>query len=122
MKINFNKLKKLKNKYLSGKAAILFLLNRKVAAMVGDRDFGELTDLRLERTEKNIVLEVSRGLAVNTIAIQGYGVVNRRGVPYLTWKSVEFDGPDHDRYKSVFRNRDGIELSKRYVSVVEAIF
>ncbi|WP_028318064.1 hypothetical protein [Desulfobulbus elongatus] len=121
MKINIHKLKKLKNRWLTGKGAILFLLNRKVAAMTGDGDFGELTDLRLDRAEKNLVLEVSRGLHVNTIAIRGYGVVTRRGTPYLTWKSAQCDGPDSERYAQVFRQRDGIELSKRSVAVVEAI-
>jgi hypothetical protein len=121
MKIDFNKLKKLKNRYLSGKGAILFLLNRKVGAMVGDKDFGQLTDLHLDRAEKNIVLEICRGLSVNTIAIEGYGVVNRQGTPYLTWKGARIDGPDKDRYAQVFQRRDGIELTKRYAAVVEAI-
>ena len=121
MKIDFNKLKKLKNRYLSGKGAILFLLNRKVGAMVGDRDFGQLTDLHLDRAEKNIVLEICRGLSVNTIAIEGYVVVNRQGTPSLTWKGARIDGPDKDRYAQVFQRRDGIELTKRYAAVVEAI-
>jgi len=121
MKIDFKKLKKLKNRYLSGKGAILFLLNRKVGAMVGDADFGELTDLRLDRAEKNIVLEIARGPNVNTIAIEGYVVVSRHGTPYLTWKGAHIDGPDKERYAQVFQRREGIELTKRYAAVVEAI-
>ncbi len=121
MKIDFKKLKKLKNRYLSGKGAILFLLNRKVGAMIGDVDFGELTNLRLDRAEKNIVLEIARGPNVNTIAIEGYGVVNRKGLAYLVWKDARIDGPDKERYAPVFERRKGIELTKRYAAVVEAI-
>lgn len=121
MKIDFKKLKKLKNRYLSGKGAILFLLNRKVGAMVGDRDFGELTDLHLDRADKNMVLEISRGLSVNTITIGGYSVVIRRGTPYLTWRETRIEGPDRERFARVFERREGIELTKRYAAVVEAI-
>lgn len=121
MKIDFKKLKKLKNRYLSGKGAILFLLNRKVGAMVGDRDFGELTDLHLDRADKNMVLEISRGLSVNTITIGGYSVVIRRGTPYLTWRETRIEGPDRERFARVFGRREGIELTKRYAAVVEAI-
>ncbi len=120
MRIEFKRLKKLKNRYLSGKGAILFLLNRKVAAMVG-ADFGELTDLHLDRAEKNMVLEISRGLDVNTIAISGYGVVSRQGKPYLTWNDARVEGPERERYASIFQRKEGIELTKRYAAVVEAI-
>lgn len=121
MKIDFNKLKKLKTRYLSGKGAILFLLNRKVGAMVGDKDFGKLTDLHLDRAEKNLTLEISRGLNTNTINIEGYGVVSRQGKPFLIWKGVRVDGPDKERYAPVFYRREGIELTKRYATVVEAL-
>lgn len=121
MKIDFNKLKKLKNRYLSGKGAILFLLNRKVGAMVGDKDFGELTDLHLDRAEKNLTLEISRGLSINTINIEGYGVISRQGKPYLIWKKAQVDGPDRERYAPVFNRCEGIELTKRYATVVEAL-
>ena len=120
MRIEFKRLKKLKNRYLSGKGAILFLLNRKVAAMVG-ADFGELTDLHLDRAAKNMVLEIRCGLDVNTIAINGYGVVNRQGKPFLTWNTTQIEGPDRERYMPIFQRKEGIELTKRYAAVVEAI-
>lgn len=121
MNIRLDKLKKLKNRYLSGKAAILFLLNRKVAAMTGSRDFGTLTDVQLDRSEKNMVLEITNGLHCNIITITGYGVVNKKGRPHLTWRQAHIEGPDRALYAPVFDHNDGIELTNRYAAVVEAI-
>lgn len=122
LKKNKNKLKQLRNRFLSSKALALFVLNRKVKFMIGqDKDFGTLTDLQLDRQAKNLTLEVERDRESSTITINNYGFETRKGTPYLIWKSVNFTGPDTPYFQDVFSRINGIELSKRYISVVEAI-
>ena len=48
-------------------------------------------------------------------------MISRQGKPYLIWKKAQVDGPDRERYAPVFNRSDGIELTKRYATVVEAL-
>lgn len=122
IKKNTNRLQKFRNKYFSGKAGAMFLISRKMnRLLVPHESIGKLTDINLFRKEKNIVIELSNGHEVNNISISSYSFEHRKGDPYLVWKSVECEGPEEDRYKRLFNNLDGIELSKRYFSLVEAI-
>jgi len=89
--------------------------------MTGNRDFGTLTDVHLDRNHKNMVLEISKGLQRNTIAISGYAVIKRKGRPHLTWRDAHIEGPDRELYAPVFNRGDGIELTKKYAAVVETI-
>lgn len=122
VKKNKNTFRKLRERYFSSKAGVLFVLNRKLGSSIGlGKDFGKLTDLELDRELKTITLEVTSREDINTIAIQGYGFTQRKGAPYLVWNEMAFDGPASDEYKRKFKTMDGIELSRRYVSLVEAI-
>ncbi len=121
LKKRIEKLKRLRNRYLSSKTAALYFVNRKMKSLTGEHSFGTLTDLRLDRVDKNIELEVMNDDQVNTIAINGYGFTNKRGTPYLTWQSASFSGPEADHYRGILNKLDGIELSKRYVSLIEAV-
>lgn len=122
IKKNKNKFRKLRERYFSSKAGVLFVLNRKIKTMVGLGDnFGKLTDLELDRQQKNLTLEVTYEKEVNNISIHGYGFTQRKGEPYLVWEKMKFDGPESENYRKRFKSLDGIELSKRYISVVEAI-
>ena len=122
VKKNTNRLKQFQSRYFSSKAGILLVVNHKLKGFFGtDNQFGKLTDLELRRQEKTIILEVTDGEDVNNIAICNYGFENRKGDPYLTWKSIDFEGPAEDKYKRIFRDLDGVLLSKKYFSLVEAM-
>ena len=122
IKKNTNRLKRFRARYLSGKAAVLFLVNRKMKGFFGEaNNFGRLTDIELRRREKAIVMEVTDEEAVNTIIIEHYGFEHRSGEPYLVWKKVSFDGPAEGKYRGIFKDINGIELSRGYFSLVEAV-
>lgn len=118
----FKKLGRLKEKSLSGKGAALFLLNRKIPELAGGKNaFGKITDLRLEREAKSVSFEISRDSEVNTITVKGYHIDPRLGQSCLSWDVMEFDGPARERYRKIFQNIDRIEISKRYIFMLEAV-
>ena len=122
IKKNSNRFKRLQERYFSSKAGVIFVLNRKLGIIVGEgRDFGKVTDLELDREDKNILLEVTHRGEANTIAIIGYGFNQRKGAPWLVWKDIDFDGPESSNYRKRFNKINGIELSPKYVNFVEAI-
>ncbi|PHR27269.1 MAG: hypothetical protein COA36_09795 [Desulfotalea sp.] len=113
---------RLRTKYLSSKAIALFVINKKLkTTLQHDSDFGKLTDIQLNRQQKNMTLELEHLSEINTIAINGYTFENRKGEPYLIWRTIDFTGPAKDHYKMIFKNIDGIELSKKYIAIVEAV-
>lgn len=113
---------RLRTKYLSSKAIALFVINKKLKnTLQHGEDFGQLTDLQLNRQNKNMTLELERQDELNTIALTGYTFENRRGIPYLIWKNINFTGPATQHYQKIFKNIDGIELSRKYISIVEAV-
>ncbi|PIE38511.1 MAG: hypothetical protein CSA53_04115 [Gammaproteobacteria bacterium] len=117
-----SRFKRLRQRYFSTKAAVLFILNRKIKGAVGlGEDFGRITDIELDRGKKDITMEVTQEDAVNTIAVRGYGFEQRKGKPYLIWKTMDFAGPAGEEYRRRFAGMNGIELSKKYIAVVEAV-
>lgn len=117
-----NKIRKFRDRYFSGKAAVLFVVNRKLRGFFGDENnFGKLTDLTLSRGEKTIAIEVSDGLEVNTITIRDYGFTYRRGEPFLVWRTIDFEGNGQERYRKIFSQKQGLRLSKKLFSLVEAV-
>lgn len=118
----FKKLKKLKMKKLNGKNAALFLLNRKLQQISTKHgSYGKITDLQLDRQTKTLEFEILRGEAINTIAILGYHFTAFKGHSYLGWSSLSFNGPSQGEYRKVFHNIDRIEVSKRYLSLLEVV-
>ena len=122
LKKNSTRLMRLRTKYLSSKAIALFVINKRIkSALQHGKDFGKITDLQLNRQQKNMTLELERQDEINTITISGYTFENRKGAPYLIWKDIDFTGPATNHYRTIFKNINGIELSKKYVSIVEAV-
>lgn len=118
----FKKIRRLREKHLSGKGAALFLLNRKIPGLAGGRrEFGTITDLRLDRPAKTISFEITRGAMVNTIAVRGYHIATHRGESCLEWNSMEFSGPDRVRYGKIFQNVERIRISKNSLFLLEAV-
>ena len=117
-----NLVRRFRDRYLSGKAAALFVVNRKLKGFFGEHNnFGKLTDLSLSRREKTIALEVSDGSEVTTITIRDYGFSERRGEPYLIWQSIDFEGPGREKYQKIFARQQGLQLSKKIFALVEAV-
>lgn len=118
----FKKLGRLKDKSLSGKGAALFLLNRKIPELAGGKNaFGRITDLHLDRQAKNVSFEIARASEVNTITVKGYYVDALMGKSCVTWNSMEFDGPAREKYRKIFQGINRIEISKRYIFMLEAV-
>lgn len=112
----------LKLKGFSGKTAVLFFLNRKISALAGERnDFGKLTDLRLDRQARSISFDVTRDGETHSLAIRDYRFVVGKGQSYLSWASMDCDGPGRERYGEIFQEIDRIKVSKRYISMLEAV-
>lgn len=115
-------MQRFRNKYLSSKAAILFMINRKMKDItVEGGSFGKLTDLEVLRQDKTILIELTEGKEASLIEIRRYGFLHRKGEPFLVWQDLHFDGPAKERYQKIFKKLDGIQLSKRNFSLVEAI-
>lgn len=118
----FKKMGRLRNKSLSGKGAALFLLNRRIPAMAGGKKaFGKITDLRLDRPTKTIAFEISRDGSINTITVRGYHIAAHRGESCLSWKDMEFSGPDKGRYAKIFHDIERIKISKNSLFLLEAV-
>lgn len=117
------KLGRLKEKYLSSKAAALFFLNRRAKTLKEEGfDFGVLTDIELDRQNKELLLEVTdRGEGVTIIGINGYRFENRKGEPWLVWRKIACEGAQEERYRRLFLQMGGIRMSKRYFALVEAV-
>lgn len=121
-KTNKNPIRRFRDRYLSGKAAVLFVVNRKLRGFFGEsNNFGKLTDLTLSRREKTIAMEVTDGSQVNIITIREYGFSERRGEPFLTWRAIDFEGPGRDKYQKIFARQQGLRLSKNFFALVEAV-
>lgn len=100
----------------------MFFVNYKLKSITGrDEQFGRLTDLALNRDTKEISLEMTQYEEITCITIEGYRFDNRKGETYLCWDKVNSEGPAQDKYSKIFDNINGIELSKRYMLLVEAI-
>lgn len=122
IKKSSNRFMRLKTRYFSSKGLALWAINKKLKKALGHgQEFGKLVDLQLNRQEKNIGLELEHQGEVNTIMLSGYGFENRKGRPHLIWKDINFTGPAQHHYQSVFKKIESIELSKKYVSLVEAM-
>jgi len=122
IKKNSTRFMRLRTKYLSSKGIAIFAINKKLKnAFTSGQDFGKLTDLQLDRQSKNMTLELERRAQINTIALTGYSFENRKGTPYLIWKNINFTGPATNHYITIFKKIDGIALSPKYISIVEAV-
>jgi len=119
----FKKLRRLKEKRLSGKTAAMFLLNRKLAGMKngGADEFGKIIDLRLDRPEKSIAIELSRNGETSVVMVKGYRVESHLGGSALSWQSMDFTGADRERYRRIFRGVDRIKIPKSTIFMLEAI-
>jgi hypothetical protein len=118
----FKKIGRLRDKHLSGKNAALFLLNRKIPGLAGGRkEFGKITDIRLERPTKTIAFEITKDNRVNTITVRGYHIAAHRGDSCLGWNSMEFAGPDRARYGEIFQDIERIKISKNSIFLLEAV-
>ncbi|WP_448871228.1 hypothetical protein [Desulfobulbus propionicus] len=118
----FKKLNRLRLKYINGKSAALFLLNRKIPDLGGGRaHFGTITDLRLDRQNKAISFEISREQEINTVTVRGYGIAANKGRSALHWQSMEFAGPSSNAYRQAFRGLDRIEVPRAYMYMLEAV-
>jgi len=117
-----SRLRKFQERYLSGKAAVLFIVNRKMASLLGaDNNFGKLVDLTRSRSERTITMKTENHEGINSITLRGYNLVHRRGEPFLVWRSIDFAGPAADNYRSIFAAKDGLRLSKKFFNLVEAV-
>ena len=118
----FKKLRKLKVRRINGKSAVLFLLNRKLSAIAdGRKEFGELIDLRLDRKTRSISFDLIRDDKMSSIAIQEYRIIASKGQSWLTWSAIDFEGPARERFRNIFQEIDRIEVSKRYISMLEVV-
>lgn len=117
----FKKLNRLRLQKLNGKSAALFLLNRKIPRLGGDKaHFGTITDLHLNRREKTIAVEITREREINTVTVRGYGIAAHKGQSALRWQSMEFDGPSSALYRRTFKGLDRIQVPRAYLYMLEA--
>jgi hypothetical protein len=118
----FKKFRKLKFKRINGKSAVLYLLNRKLSALKnGRKDFGELIDLQLDRKKRCISFDLSQDDRVSSISIQNYRFIANKGESFLSWSSIDFDGPARKKYGKIFQKVDRIEIPKQYVRMLEKV-
>ena len=119
---SFKKIRKLKFRRINGKSAVLFLLNRKISALAdGRKDFGELVDLKLDKQARSISFDLIRDDQISSVSILDYRFIASKGQSCLTWSSMDFEGPARQTFKNIFRGIDRIEVSKRYISILEAV-
>lgn len=117
----FSKLKKLRLKHINGKTTALFLLNRNIPRMTaGKQNFGKITDLHLDRKQKNSTFEITRNGEVNTVTVQGYKIVANKGKSFLSWQKLDCTGPAKTEYHRAFKGLKQLEIPKKYITIVEA--
>ena len=115
------KIKNLRFRKIGAKNAALFLINKKLSTMEGGNELGRIIDLHLDRPTKTMTMEVEWNDQVNSIAIRDYKFVLFKSKSFLTWKVVECQGADQQRYCKIFNDVERIKVPKKYMTLLEVI-
>lgn len=115
------KIKKLRFKKIGAKDAAIFLINRKLPALAGTRDLGEVTDLRLNRPAKSLAVDLARNNQTSSVTINKYRFVLFKSKSFLTWDNIECQGKDGKRFKQALSSVKQIEVPKKYMSILKVI-
>ena len=109
----YKKIKKLTKKVFSSKTYVLLGINK----FVPD-DFGEVTDIVVDREEKNIFVALVKEGSTGNLNILKYAVVYEGTQAYLTFSKIEKDGYLKSSLKQAKIDKK-IKIDPKYIKVVQ---
>ncbi|MCB2218397.1 hypothetical protein [Desulfofustis glycolicus] len=115
------KMKKMGGRSYGAKRFVIFLINRRLARNRGAAALGSITDLRVDRTDRSLLVQSTRDGAVTTLNISGYRFFTERQRSYLGWSALEIDGPMRHHYWQALLGVHRIEVPKSSVKFLEAL-
>jgi hypothetical protein len=115
------KMKKMGGRSYGAKRFVLFLINRRLARNRGAAALGSITDLRVDRTDRSLLVQSTRDGAVTTLNISGYRFFTERQRAYLGWSALAIDGPMRRHYRQALLGVNRIEVPKSSVKFLEAL-
>jgi len=111
----YTKIKRLSKKIFSSKTYLLAGLNRVI-----DDDLGKITDITVDRENKNIHLELGKGQESGRLDVLGYGIVYRGNKACLTFNSIEKSGYLKKALQGL-KIKNEIAINPLYIKIVERI-
>jgi hypothetical protein len=111
----YEKIKRLSKKIFSSKTYLLAGLNRVI-----DDDLGKITNIAVDREDKNIHLELQKAQESGGLDVLGYGIVYEGNRAYLTFKSIQRSGYLHQALQGL-HVKNQIAIKPLYIKIVEKI-
>ncbi|HHO42196.1 MAG TPA: hypothetical protein ENN12_02445 [Epsilonproteobacteria bacterium] len=111
----YTKIKRLSKKIFSSKTYLLAGLNRVI-----DDDLGKITDITVDREDKNIYLELEKKQEFARLDVLGYGIVYKGNKAYLTFKSIQRSGYLQKALQGL-DVKNQIAINPLYIKIVEKI-
>jgi sporulation protein YlmC with PRC-barrel domain len=111
----FNTMRRFAKKAFSSKTYVLAAVNRFVPETMG-----KLTDLEIDRENKNISMELLRGKENAALHVKNYSLRYRGSRSFLVFETLYAQGFLKPQLKSVLKNRE-IEIDPRYIKAVKTL-
>jgi sporulation protein YlmC with PRC-barrel domain len=111
----FNTMRRFAKKAFSSKTYVLAGVNRLVPETLG-----KVTDLEIDRENKNISLELLRGKEQAALHVKNYAIRYRGSRSFLVFETLYAQGFLKSQLKSAMKNRE-IEIEKRYIKAVKTL-
>jgi len=109
----FKKIKKFTKKVFSSKTYLLIGLNKIIP-----NHLGSITDITIDREDKNIYLELEQDKKKAQLNILGYGLEYKGDTAYLVFKKIEKTSYLSTMLKDIQQIKK-IKVDKKYIKLVE---
>jgi hypothetical protein len=84
-------------------------------------EWGQISDLQLERENSNIKIHLNKDDAEAIVAVQGYQIDMHQGETRLSWKKISVSGSQKSWYLKRIGVRKHIVIPPMYVALVEKL-
>jgi len=111
----YKKIKKLTKKVFNSKTYLLIGLNRYVPD-----DFGKLTDISVDKEEKNIHIQMLKDEEEAHLSILKYGLEYKGNTAYLVYSKIESDVFLQSALKGKKIDKK-IKVDPKYIKIVQAM-
>lgn len=109
----YDKIKKMTQKTFSSKTYVLMGVNKFIP-----EHFGKVTDLVVDRTEKNIYVSLDKKEDKAKLSILGYHIIYKGTQPYLAFNKLHKDGFLNDKLGSLIISKE-IAIDSKYIKLVQ---
>ncbi len=111
----YKKIKKLTTKVFNSKTYLLMAVNRYVPEA-----FGKITDLSVDKDEKNIYIQMQKDEKTAHLGILKYAVTYKGSQAYLSFEKIEKDSYLESTLKNV-DIKNNIKIDPLYLKIVKSM-